>query len=50
MLRDVKRGVDSYWLSEPLRLGLTHRHNIYMEGGDSQMRMDWALTIPVFKV
>ena len=38
LLRDVKRGVDSYWLSEPLRLGLTHRHNIYMEGGDSQMR------------
>lgn len=38
LLRDVKKGVDSYWLSEPLRLGLTHRHNIYMEGGDSQMR------------
>lgn len=38
LLRDVKRGVDSYWLSEPLRLGLTHRHNLYVEGGDNQMR------------
>lgn len=38
LLRNVERGVDSYWLSEPLRLGLTHRHNLYMEGGDNQMR------------
>lgn len=38
LLEDVKRGVDSYWLSEPLRLGITHRHNIYLEGGDTQMR------------
>lgn len=38
LLRNVERGVDSYWLSEPLRLGLTHRHNLYVEGGDNQMR------------
>ena len=38
LLQNVKRGVDSYWMSEPLRLGITHRHNIYLEGGDEQMR------------
>lgn len=38
LLQNVKRGVNSYWMSEPLRLGITHRHNLYVEGGDSQMR------------
>ncbi len=38
LLENVKRGVDSYWMSEPLRLGITHRHNLFMEGGDGQMR------------
>ena len=38
LLQNVKRGVDSYWMSEPLRLGITHRHNLYIEGGDEQMR------------
>jgi len=38
LLEDVRRGVDSYWMSEPLRLGITHRHNLFAEGGDNQMR------------
>lgn len=38
LLYDVKRGVNTYWMSEPLRTGLNQRHNIYVEGGDSQMR------------
>jgi len=38
LLYDVKRGVDTYWMSEPLRTGLTQRHNVYVEGGDGQMR------------
>lgn len=38
LLRNVKRGVDSYWMSEPLRVAFTHRHNLYLEGGDQQMR------------
>lgn len=38
LLYNVKRGVDTYWLSEPLRTGLTQRHNLYVEGGDQQMR------------
>ena len=34
----MNRGVNTYWMSEPLRTGLTQRHNVYVEGGDSQMR------------
>lgn len=34
----VLSGVDSYWLSEPVRLGFTHKHNLYLEGGDDAMR------------
>lgn len=35
---EIDRGVDTYWLSEPLRVGFNHRHNLYAEGGDNQMR------------
>lgn len=38
LLENVKRGVDTYWMSEPLRVAFTHRHNVYLEGGDQQMR------------
>ena len=34
----VARGVDTYWLSEPLRVGFNHRHSLYAEGGDDAMR------------
>ncbi|MGL5683011.1 MAG: SusC/RagA family TonB-linked outer membrane protein [Marinifilaceae bacterium] len=38
LLADVDRGVDSYWLSEPLRKAVTHKHSLNVEGGDSQVR------------
>ena len=38
LLKNVKRGVDTYWMSEPLRTAFTHKHNLYLEGGDQQMR------------
>lgn len=38
LLQEVKRGVDTYWLSEPLRTGVNQRNNIYLEGGDQEMR------------
>ena len=38
LLYNVNRGVNTYGMSEPLRTGLTQRHNVYVEGGDSQMR------------
>lgn len=38
LLHDVKRGVDTYWLAEPLRTGVNQRNNFYLEGGDQEMR------------
>ena len=36
-LKNVQSGVDTYWLSEPVRTGFTHKHNLYIEGGDDAM-------------
>lgn len=33
-LSAIESGVDTYWLSEPLRTGINHRHSIYAEGGE----------------
>ena len=35
LYKEVLRGVDSYWLSEPIRLGVTHNHNFYIDGGEN---------------
>ena len=35
---EVERGVDTDWLSQPLRTGVGHRHSLYMEGGDNHFR------------
>ena len=37
-LAEVIRGVDTDWMSEPLRTVLNHSHNIYIDGGDNAMR------------
>lgn len=37
-LKEIERGVDTYWLSEPLRTGFTNKHNLYAEGGENKMR------------
>ena len=34
----VARGVDTYWLSQPLRTGVGHKHTAYVEGGSEEMR------------
>ncbi len=43
-LRSVAKGVDTYWLSEPLRMGFNHRHSLYAEGGDEHMRYGFGLS------
>ena len=35
---DIARGVDTYWLSQPLRSGVGHKHTAYIEGGTEEMR------------
>lgn len=37
-LKEVLRGVDTYWLSKPLRTGVNQRYSLYFEGGGSQFR------------
>ncbi|MEG0797013.1 MAG: TonB-dependent receptor plug domain-containing protein, partial [Odoribacter sp.] len=37
-LREVKRGVNTYWLSQPLRTAVQHRHALTFEGGDRALR------------
>ncbi len=42
-LMEVERGVDTYWLSEPLRTVFNHSHNLYIDGGDNAMRYGLGL-------
>ncbi len=38
LLQNVERGVDTYWLSQPLRVGLGNKHTLMLEGGTSSLR------------
>ena len=38
LLKEVNRGVNTYWLSQPLRLGVGQKHSVYLAGGDNAMR------------
>jgi TonB-linked SusC/RagA family outer membrane protein len=38
LYKEVMRGVDSYWLSQPLRTGVGQKHSVYIDGGDAAMR------------
>ncbi len=37
-LLEVQRGVNTYWLSQPLQTAFAHRHGINLEGGDETLR------------
>lgn len=45
VLSEVNRGVDTYWLSIPLRTGIGQKHNIRLEGGDSSFRFSIAAQV-----
>lgn len=36
--REIERGVNTYWLSEPLRTAVIHRHTLSVDGGDEAFR------------
>lgn len=38
LLNDVNAGVNTYWLSKPLRVGVGQRHNLRIDGGDATFR------------
>ncbi|WEK17527.1 MAG: SusC/RagA family TonB-linked outer membrane protein [Candidatus Pedobacter colombiensis] len=35
---DIARGVDTYWLSQPVRTGIGQKHTLSIEGGDPYLR------------
>lgn len=37
-LANVVRGVDTYWLSKPLRTAFNHKHSLYIDGGTNDIR------------
>ena len=41
---DIQRGVNTYWLSQPLRVGFSHKHSLTLEGGDERMRYQFGLS------
>ena len=43
-LKNIVSGVDTYWLSEPIRTGFTHKHNVYAEGGEEKIRYGLGLS------
>ncbi len=43
-LSEVLKGVNTYWMSEPLRVAFTHGHTLFIEGGDNIFRYSLGLS------
>lgn len=41
--KSIARGVDTDWLSQPLRTGIGNKHTMYLEGGTDEMRYSASL-------
>ena len=41
--REIERGVNTYWLSEPVRTAIIHRHTLTVDGGDEALRYNLNL-------
>ncbi|MHC0441373.1 SusC/RagA family TonB-linked outer membrane protein [Flavobacterium sp. 3-210] len=41
-LADVRRGVDTYWLNEPIQMGITSGHSLAIGGGSDEFRFNLA--------
>ncbi len=50
---EILRGVDTYWLSAPVRTAITQRHTLSMQGGDQAIRyninVNYGMTPGVIK-
>ncbi len=40
---EVAKGVNTYWLSQPLRTAINQKHNLYIEGGSQAVRLGLEL-------
>ncbi len=38
ILSEIERGVNTYWLSQPLQTAINQRYSVYLEGGDEHFR------------
>lgn len=43
VLLDVQNGVDTYWLSQPLRTGVGQKYNLSLNGGSKEFR--WLMSL-----
>ena len=43
-LNNVTRGVNTYWLSKPLRTAFNHKHSLYVDGGTDNIRFGLDLS------
>ncbi|MEN2413639.1 SusC/RagA family TonB-linked outer membrane protein [Flavobacterium mesophilum] len=41
-LANVRRGVDTYWLNEPIQMGITSGHSLTIGGGSDEFRFNLA--------
>ena len=41
--KNIAEGADTDWISKPLRNAVTHKHSLYIEGGNSICVMRWML-------
>lgn len=48
-LKEVRRGVNTYWANEPLRTALNQRHTLFAEGGDANLRYSASLNHGITK-
>ena len=39
-LADIRRGVDTYWLAEPVHTGISHSHSVRVSGGNEELSID----------
>lgn len=42
-LAEIRRGVNTFWMNEPLRFATSHNHDLFIEGGDDRMRYGLGL-------
>ena len=48
-LKVIESGVDTYWLAEPLRVGVNQKHSLYVQGGEGISCSVWVPDITGFR-
>jgi TonB-linked SusC/RagA family outer membrane protein len=43
-LAEVRQGVNTYWMNEPVRTGLSHKHSLQFSGGNSDLMFNAAVS------